>query len=282
MKTDSRLETKSCVFRFALHRLCLTRTPKVCQVHLEISWDEGAVIVQAFDDRYDTGEFRKILVAHQEHSDPTEKAIDLRADLISLVEIKAPEGAQLITFEYDIISEQGWEPMNLPAESPWGNTGIPLLLPTPKFVNATSSSYPTCPALNFPQEASAIENELPVSRLHAGFVARQSEEDFHGEYDDIQRFFDVYLGPGRERITELIELLRALQEVPLAQQLQFTITNEGENNEEVTTIAPLSLILSGAVDYAFARLVGLAALDLGSSSKRRALSRLHGRSTLGG
>jgi hypothetical protein len=267
--------------------------PKVCEVRLKVSWGEGAVTVRAFDDRYDNDGFRKILVAHQQRGSESstikpklinsvskqtiergrtgkappkpaaiEESFELRADLISLVEIQAPEGAELISFEYTLISERGWSRMKLPAEAPWGSfKETPLLLPTPKFVNATSSGYPTCPALSFPQEASVIEKELPLTRLKTGFVARQSNDDIHGEYDDLDKYLDVYLGPDRERFKELLESLKALQSVPPAQQLELTITNPGDSDES-STFAPLPMILTGAIDYAFARLIGLAAIDM--------------------
>ncbi len=236
--------------------------PKVCEVRLNVSWEEGVVTVQAFDDRYDNDGFRKILVAHQQSD--IEQSFELRADLISLVEIQAPEGAELISFEYTLISERGWERMILPAEDPWGGfKEVPLLLPTPEFVNATSSSYPTCPELEFPQEASVIEKELPVSRLTTGFVKRESDDDVHAEYDDPSKYLDVYLGPepDRERFKQLLEALKALQAEPPAQQLELTITNPGDGDES-SIFAPLPMILTGAVDYAFARLVGLAAIDM--------------------
>lgn len=244
--------------------------PKVCEVHLRVSSEKGVVTVNAFDDRYDNAGFRKILVAHQQDGfesskfAATERSFDLRADLISLVEIQAPEGAELISFEYTLIGERGWSRMILPAEAPWGSfKELPLLLPTPKFVTATSSTYPTCPALVFPREAGVIEKELPESRLKTGFVARTSNDDIHGEYDHLSKLLDVYLGPApdRERMKALLEALRAIESVPPTQQLGLTITNPGDTDES-STFAPLPMILTGAVDYAFARLVGLAAIDM--------------------
>ena len=71
--------------------------PKVCEVRLRVSSQEGVVTVKAFDDRYFNDGFRKILVAHQQKNfglAPSEQSFDLRADLISLVEIQASEGAR--------------------------------------------------------------------------------------------------------------------------------------------------------------------------------------------
>lgn len=239
--------------------------PKVCEVRLTVSWDEGVVTVQGFDDRYDQDGFRKILVAHQESTDVSQESFELRADLISLVEIQAPEGARLNSFEYTVISEGGWEQLSLPAEAPWGTSEVmPLLLPVPEFVTETSSGYSTCPALEFPRSTTEIYKELAESRLRTGFVARTGSDDVHGEYDDVDQFLKVYLGPGGERLEELIESLRALQAVPPPEQLGLKISNPGDSDEEITTFAPLPMILSGAVEYAFARLIGLAAIDKSS------------------
>ena len=237
--------------------------PKVCEVRVTISWEEGEVTVQAFDDRYHIDGFKKILVAHQQRSDPQEgDTFELKADLISLVEIQAPEGAQLISFEYTLISEEGWERMTFPTEDPWGNPEVPVLLPVAEPGSETGSRYATCPELEFQQEASVIETDIAINRLLKGFVKRESEADFHGEYEDDNRYLEVYLGPGHERLQELLESLRALQAVPPPNQLNFTVTNEGDNKEESSTFAPLPMILTGAVDYAFARLVGLGAIDM--------------------
>lgn len=245
--------------------------PKVCEVRLRVIAQQGVVTVNAFDDRYDNESFRKILVAHQQRSfgsDPSEQSFDLRTDLISLVEIQAPEGAELISFEYTLIHAgappEGWSRLFLPAEGPWGiSERIPLLLPTPEFVNATSSTYSTCPALVFPRVAEVIEEELPISRLKTGFVARTSDGDIHGEYDNLSTYLDVYLGPNpdHERLKALNKSLRDIEAVAPMQQLGLTITHSGDTDESLT-FAPLPMILTGAVDYAFARLVGLAAIDM--------------------
>lgn len=120
--------------------------PKVYEVRLSVSSQGGVVTVSAFDDRYFNDSFRKILVDHQQGNfglATSEQSFDLRADLISLVEIQASEAAELISFEYTAISEGGdWSRMTLIAEGPWENfERIPLLLPM--FVNATKSTYPT-------------------------------------------------------------------------------------------------------------------------------------------
>src|SRR5215203_2436443 len=189
--------------------------PQVCEVRLQILAEQGVVTVQAFDDRYDNNGFRKILVAQQEESFDSPTPFDLRADLISLVEIQAPEGAQLISFEYTLISERGWNRMMFLSDEPWGSfKDVPLLLPTPESVSTTASTYPTCRELEFPQEDSVIEKELTLKRLEKGFVAKTDELDVHGEYRDFDQYLAVYLGPGGERFKELRESLKALQSVP--------------------------------------------------------------------
>ncbi|HEX2272194.1 MAG TPA: hypothetical protein VHH35_21815, partial [Pyrinomonadaceae bacterium] len=52
-----------------------------------------------------------------------------------------------------------------------------------------------------------------------------------------------------------------LQSVPPSEQISHTVTHPGDVDES-TTFAPLPMILTGSVDYAFARLVGLAAIDM--------------------
>jgi len=237
--------------------------PKVCEVSVTIHSLHGTATVQAFDDRYDHGGFRKILVAHEskEFSDlEDELTFNLRADLISLVEIEAPPDALLVSFNYTLISERGWEPLSITGEEPWGlEKVVQLLLPTAD----ESSTYPTCSEFNFPREASEVEAELPVTRLKTGFVPR-TNGDFHGEYEDLDQFLSVYLGPEdgeRERFKALRESLRELQSVSPSEQLSLQVTLPG-GADESTTFAPLPMILSGAVDYAFARLVGLAAIDM--------------------
>jgi hypothetical protein len=242
--------------------------PKVCEVRLSVSSQGGVVTVSAFDDRYFNDSFRKILVDHQQRNfglATSEQSFDLRADLISLVEIQASEAAELISFEYTAISEgRDWSRMTLTAEGPWENfERIPLLLPTPMFVNATKSTYPTCQTLVFPRDAEVIRKELPESRLKTGFIARTGDDDIHGEYDSLSTYLDVYLGPdpNHQRFKDLTESLLAVEAVPPAQQLGLTITNPGDADESLT-FSPLPMILIGAVDYAFARLVGLAAVDM--------------------
>lgn len=234
--------------------------PKVCEVSVTIRALDGVATVQAFDDRYDHGGFRKILVAHESKrfSDlEDELTFNLRADLISLVEIEAPPDALLVSFNYTLISERGWEPLSITGEEPWGLEKVSqLLLPTP----GDSAEYPTCSKFNFPRDPSEVEAELPVTRLKTGFVAR----DDGGEYEDVDQFLSVYLGPEdgeRERFKALRESLRELQSVPPVEQISVTSTLPGDDDES-TTFAPLPMILTGAVDYAFARLIGLAAIDM--------------------
>ena len=238
--------------------------PKVCEVRLTIKAEQGDITVRAFDDRYDNSGFKKILVAQQKESFDSSKPFHLRADLISLVEIEAPEGAQLLEFEYTLIEEhRAWTKLKLPAEGVWGGPSeMPLLLPLPDPATGGTSGYLTCPKLEFPQAADVIDKELPISRLKFGFVPRQSQDDVHGEYDNIDDFLAVYLGPNFERFQELREPIKALQQVPPEQQIDLTITNPGDESNESSTISPLAMILSGAVDSAFARLVGLAAIDM--------------------
>lgn len=108
-----------------------------------------------------------------------------------------------------------------------------------------------------------IRKELPESRLKTGFIARTGDDDIHGEYDSLSTYLDVYLGPdpNHQRFKDLTESLLAVEAVPPAQQLGLTITNPGDADESLT-FSPLPMILIGAVDYAFARLVGLAAVDM--------------------
>ena len=234
--------------------------PKVCEVSMTIRALDGMATVQAFDDRYDQGGFRKILVGHESKrfSDlEDEHTFNLRADLISLVEIEAPPDALLISFNYTLLSERGWEPLSITGEEPWGLEKVTrLLLPTPD----ESGTYPTCSEFNFPRDPSEVEAELPVTRLKTGFVTREDG----GEYEDVDQFLSVYLGPEdgeRERFRALRESLRELQSVPPSEQISLTTTLPGDEDES-TTFPPLPMILTGAVDYAFARLVGLAAIDM--------------------
>lgn len=191
----------------------------------------------------------------------------LRADLISLVEIRAPAGARLLSFEYTLVHERGWERVINPADAPWGFfKEMPLLLPTPQFVDPTHSTYPTCTSLVFPRPAEQIERELPPRRLTAGFVEKTSNDDVHGEYDLLEKYLDVYLGPEPQRLRfkELNESMRAIEAVQPAQQLALTVTNPGDTDES-STFAPLPMILTGTVDYPFARLAGLAMIDIGQT-----------------
>ena len=194
----------------------------------------------------------------------SEQEFHLRADMISLVEIKAPAGGRLVLFEYTLIIDRSWNTaLVVPPDQAWGtNKPLQFLLPIPKKINATSSTYPTCPELSFPRPAEAIGKELPPARLKHGFVARTSNDDVHGEYDILDKYLDVYLGPepNRERYVELRKMLFDLISVPPAQQMDLTITNPGDPDES-STFAPLPMLLTGSVDYAFARLLGLAAID---------------------
>ncbi len=243
--------------------------PKVCEIRLRVRSQDGMVTVKVFDDRYYNDSFRKILVSYQERSfglGTLEQSLDFRADLISLVEIQTSnEEAELISFEYTVIHEgRDWSRMTLPAEGPWGNfERIPLLLPTPMFENATKSTYPTCQTLVFARDAEMIRKELPESRLKTGFIARTDNDDIHGEYDSVSTFLDIYLGPAPEykRFKDLTESLLAIEAAPPVQQLELTVTNAGDANESLT-FSPLPMVLTGAVDYAFARLVGLASIDM--------------------
>ena len=239
----------------------------VCEVRVRVQAQNSVVTVEAFDDRYDNTSFEKILVAHQQRTfgaSLVEQEFHLRADMISLVEIKAPAGGRLVSFEYTLIIDRSWNTqLVVPPDQAWGtNKPLPFLLPTPSSVNATSSTYPTCPDLTFQRPAEAIEKELPVARLKSGFVLRTSNDDVHGEYDNIDKYLDVYLGPepNRERYVELRKMLVDLISVAPAQQLDLTLTNPGDSDES-STFAPLPMVLTGSVDYAFARLLGLAAID---------------------
>ena len=190
--------------------------------------------------------------------------IVLRADLISLVEIRAPAGARLLGIEYVEVIDDAWSRLRLPAEAAWGvHRETPLLLPTPQPVSAATSTYPTCQALVFEKSATAIAEELPVQRLSPGFVARSGAADIHGEYDDLKTLLAVYLGPDPERLRfqELDNALRAIEAEPPSQQLQLTVTYPSDAGDDPSSFAPLPMILSGAVDPNFARLVGLAAID---------------------
>lgn len=242
-------------------------TAMVCEVRVRVQAQNSTVTVEAFDDRYDNNDgFQKILVARQQRtfgSTAVEQEFHLLADMISLVEIKAPAG-RLVSFEYTLIIDRLWNTqLVVPPDQAWGTSKpLPLLLPTPQKVNSTSSTYPTCPSLTFPRSAGAIEKELPILRLKHGFVPRTSSDDVHGEYDAIEKCLDVYLGPepNRERYVELRKMLLDLISVAPAQQIDLTITNPGDPDES-STFAPLPMVLTGSVDYAFARLLGLAAID---------------------
>ena len=242
--------------------------PKVCEVRLRVSGLTGPVIVEAFDDRYDNEGFRRILVGHQQHNFgpapiPQTHEFVLRADLISLVEIQAPLGARLLSFSYTLLLVRGWQEMIMPPEQAWGIfREMPLFLPTPIFKNATTSKYPTCPEPEFPRPVKEIVKDLPLSRLNNGFVPQLTSNDVHGEYDNVDKFFDVYLGPApsRERFEALYKMLLNLEAVPPAQQMALEVTNPADTDEE-STFAPMPMVLTGAVDYAFARLLGLAAID---------------------
>jgi hypothetical protein len=243
-------------------------TAAVCEIRVRVQAQNSVVTVEAFDDRYDNSNgFQKILVAREQRTfGPTfvEQVFHLRADMISLVEIKAPAGGRLVSFEYILIIDRLWNTqLVVPADQAWGATKpVPFLLPTPKFVNATSSTYPTCSALTFARSVDQIEKELPLTRLKSGFVPRASSDDVHAEYDDVEKFFDVYLGPqpARERFIELNKILHELLLVAPAQQLDLMLTNPGDVDES-STFAPLPMLLTGSVDYAFARLLGLAGID---------------------
>ena len=241
--------------------------PKVVEVRVTIRCKDGEVTVEAFDDRYDNNGFSKILVAHERRKfspADTEHTFHLRADLISLVEIQAPADSLLLSFDYTLLGERGWKPLAIAGEDPWGLKQVTrLLLPTAEELTSTDSTYPTCPETNFPRSASEIEKELPLTRLKHGFVAKVNDDDVHGEYDDIDKFFSVYLGPepDRERFKGLREALKELQSVPPSAQIEHTVTHPGDADES-TTFAPLPMILTGSVDYAFARLMGLAAIDM--------------------
>jgi hypothetical protein len=238
--------------------------PKVCEVRLSFKAEEGEITVKAFDDRYNNNGFNKILVAHQKESFDSPNPFHLRADLISLVEIEAPEGTQLIGFEYTLIEEhRAWTRLPLPDEGIWGGPPeMPLLLPLPDPESGSGSGYLTCKELEFQQQADVIEQELPIIRLKTGFVPRQDQDDVHGEYDNVDDYLAVYLGPDFKRFEELREPIKALQSVPPEHQIDLTIDNPGEDADDSSTISPLLMILSGAVDYHFARLIGLAAIDM--------------------
>lgn len=243
-------------------------TAFVCEVHVRVQASNSVVTVQAFDDRYDNNSgFQKFPVARQQRTFgpiATEQDFVLRADMISLVEITAPAGGRLVLFEYTLIIDRSWNTqLVVPPDQAWGtNKPLQLLLPVPKKINTASSTYPTCPELSFPRPAEAIEKELPITRLKHGFVARTSNDDFHGEYDILDKYLDIYLGPepNRERYVELRKMLFDLISVPPAQQIDLTITNPGDPDES-SSFAPLPMLLTGSVDYAFARLLGLAAID---------------------
>jgi hypothetical protein len=239
----------------------------VCEVRVRVQSQDSVVTVEAFDDRYDNNGFSKILVGHQELTFgpiTDELEFDLRADLISLIEISCPEGARLVSFECTLILDRGWNTqLVVDADQPWGaNKPLPMLLPTPIPLSDSESSYPNCSELAFPRPAEEIEKELPLTRLKTGFVARTGSDDVHAEYDDFDTYYQVYLGPepDRDRFEELRKMLLDLQSVAPAQQLDLTITNPGDPDES-STFAPLPMVLTGSVDYAFARLVGLAAID---------------------
>jgi hypothetical protein len=242
-------------------------TAMVCEVRVRVQAQNSTVTVEAFDDRYDNNDgFQKILVARQRRtfgSTAVEQEFHLRADMISLVEISAPAG-RLVSFEYTLIIDRLWNTqLVVPPDQAWGTSKpLPLLLPAPQKISSTSSTYPTCTALTFPRSAGAIEKELPILRLKHGFVARTSSADVHGEYDAIEKCLDVYLGPepNRERYVELRKMLLDLISVAPTQQIDLTITNPGDPDES-STFAPLPMVLTGSVDYAFARLLGLAAID---------------------
>lgn len=194
-----------------------------------------------------------------------EHDIVLRADLISLVRINAPAGSRVLSVQYTELSDQGWQPVMFSPESTWGNDkGVPLLLPTADQASATVARYPTCPGLRFSGIADEIEKNLPAKRLQEGFVAKTGPADVRAEYFDFDTLRDVYLGPDpqRPRFSELSAALDQLQQVAPGLQHQVTLTFDTGSPEETISIAPLSLILAGSVDIHFARLIGLAAIDM--------------------
>ena len=247
--------------------------PKVCEIRISIQ-STGTVVAKAFDDRYNNAEFPKVLVAHQQRvPQPLPQgevlSMELRADLISLIEISAPPGSQLLSFEYVEVSDTAWSGLVSPAEEPWQLfREMPLLLPTPQPAPGNHSTYPTCASLSFTPPADAITEKLPVNRLSSGFVASTGPDDVNGEYPDLQTHLRVYLGPDpdRPRFKELDATLRALEAVPPGDQLNLQLTLPGELPDESSTFAPLPLVLTGAVDPHFARLAGLATIHTGQSA----------------
>jgi len=249
---------------------------KVCEVRLSVR-STRAVVVKAFDDRYRNGEFPKLLVAYQRRiPNPLPQgeviSIELRADLISLVEISAASGSQLLSFEYVEVNDTGWGGLISAAEEPWQFfKEMPLLLPTPQPAPGNHSTYPTCTTLAFTPPAAVITEKLPVSRLSSGFVAKTDPDDVYGEYPDFATHLRVYLGPDpdRQRFKEFDSALRALEAVPPGDQLNLQVTRPGEVPDESSTFAPLPLVLTGAVDPHFARLTGLAMIHTGQTAGSR-------------
>lgn len=237
--------------------------PKVCEVRLRFI-STAAVSVSAFDDRYDNAAFPKILVAHVQATPQVPNQafdIQLRADLISLVEVSGLAGTRLLSIDYLEVTDTGWGGLIAPAEEPWQFfKEMPMLLPTPQPAAGNKSTYPTCTSLTFPPPADVITQKLPVSRLSSGFVPKTGSDDEFGEYPDLETHLKVYLGPepDRQRFKELDSGLRTLESIPPGDQIDFQVTVPGEEPDESSTFSPLPTILTGSVDAHFARLAGLA------------------------
>jgi hypothetical protein len=195
---------------------------------------------------------------------PTEIVLTLDADLITLVEITGTPGTRLLELTYCEVEDSDWTPMEFehgywqPRKQP-----MPMLLPIadPAASADRGATYPTDPTMEFLRTVQEIETSAPASRVRSGILIRQTPDDIYGDFDSLEQGLAVYLGPepARERYQQLKSALRELIEVPPRVQslVQMDLNEAEDSNGQPVYVAPLALILAGAVDPTFARLVGL-------------------------
>jgi hypothetical protein len=193
---------------------------------------------------------------------PKEITLTLDADLITLVEITGTPGTRLLSLIYCEVDDSDWKPMELeigywqPREQ-----HVPMLLPIADPPADRGATYPTDHTLEFLRTVREIETVVPAGRIRSGLLIRQTPDDIYGDFDSFEQGVAVYLGPepARERYQQLKLTLRELIKVPphLQSQVQVDL-NEAENaNGGPVYMAPLAVLLAGAVDPTFARLAGL-------------------------
>ncbi len=195
---------------------------------------------------------------------PQEILLTLDADLITLVEITGTPGTRLLELTYCEVEDSDWTPIELefgywqPRKHP-----LPMLLPIadPAASADRGAIYPTDHTMEFLRTVQEIETLAPAGRVRNGLLIRQTPDDIYGDFDSLEQGLAVYLGPepARERYRQLKFALRELVKVPphVQSYVQMDLNEAEDSNGQPVYVAPLAMMLAGAVDPTFARLVGL-------------------------